>query len=190
MVSVVAILAASSLVAAPGDELVREAKAMVPVGFIQMEVATVMPTGDTHTVVLVNTDAEMLLPVGVALPEAVTIYGRLEHKKSPRPMTHDLLDGVVSALGGRVLRVQIDDLVDGAFIGTVILQTKQGGQALALEARAADALAVALSASAPIYVAKGVMDRAALSHDDLRRMPSAPPPPPPAEAAAMKVFDL
>ncbi len=192
MLSFVALLAASSLIhAAPGEAVVREAKAVVPVGFVRMEVATVMPTGDSHTVLLVNTDAEVLLPVGVALPEAVTIYGRLENKKSPRPVTHDLLDGVVSALDGRVLRVQIDDLVDGAFIGTVVLQSKKGGQPFAVDARAADALALALSASAPIYVAKSVMDRAGLTHDDLKRMPSASAPPLPAEAAAsLKVFDL
>jgi bifunctional DNase/RNase len=164
-----------------------------------MFVATVMPTSDGHTVVLVNPDEEMLLPVGVALPEAVTIYGRLEHKRGPRPMTHDVLDGVVAGLGARVLRVQIDDLVDGTFIGTVVLQGK-GGTPFSIDARAADALAIALSAKAPIYVAKPVMDRAALSHDDLKPMPrpadgagaggGAPPPPVGEDEPAIRVFDL
>jgi len=156
---------------------VTEAKATVPGGFVEMFVATVMPTNDGHTVVLVNPDEEMLLPVGVALPEAVTIYG----------------------LGARVLRVQIDDLVDGTFIGTVVLQGK-GGTPFSIDARAADALAVALSAKAPIYVAKPVMDRAALSHDDLKRMPrpadagEGPPPPPGPPGGGVepptRVFDL
>ena len=199
---------AAQLPVAPATEAsnppprVQEAKATVPGGFIEMFVATVMPTSDGHTVVLVNPDEEMLLPVGVALPEAVTIYGRLEHKRGPRPMTHDVLDGVVAGLGARVLRVQIDDLVDGTFIGTVVMQGK-GGTPFSIDARAADALAIALSAKAPIYVAKPVMDRAALSHDDLKRVPSpadgaggsaggggAPPPPVGEDEPAIRVFDL
>lgn len=159
--------------------------ARTPAGFLQMFVATVMPTPDGHTVVLVSPEEEVLLPVGVALPEAVAIYGRLESKRSPRPLTHDLLDGVMSALGGEVVRVQIDDLVDGAFIGTVTIRRK-GAVDVSLEARVADALAVALSAKAPIFVARPVVDRAALTHADLEKMPASAPSPPGAD----RVYDL
>lgn len=182
-------LTAAVAAAPPPSAPVAEARAIAPSGFIEMFVATVMPTPDGHTVVLVNPDEEVLLPVGVALPEAVTIYGRLEHKRAPRPLTHDLLDGVISSLGARIVRVQIDDLVDGAFIGTVILQGRTGA-AISLDARAADALAVALSAGAPIFVARPVMDRAALSHDDLKRMPSSSAPPAPDGEPSRRVFEL
>lgn len=157
-----------------------------PTGFVQMFVAGVMPTDDGHTMVLVNPDLEVLLPVGVGLPEAVSIYGRLENKIAPRPMTHDLLDHVVTALGAVVVRVQIDDLKDGAFIGTVFLRGKDGKDIAPLDARASDAVAVALAAQAPIFVARPVVDRAALTKDDLERMPSRDDAPP----GSMKVFDL
>ncbi len=157
-----------------------------PTGFVQMFVAGVMPTSDGHTMVLVNPDLEVLLPVGVALPEAVSIYGRLEKQTAPRPMTHDLLDHIVVALGAVVVRVQIDDLRDGAFIGTVFLRGKDGKDIAPLDARAADAVAVALSAKAPIFVARPVVDRAALTRDDLERMPSHDEAPMP----STKVFDL
>lgn len=170
---------------------VTEAKATVPGGFIEMVVATVMPTNGSHTVVLVNPHEELLLPVGVALPEAVAIYGRLEHEGSSRPATRDLLGDVVAGLGARVLRVQINDLVDGIFLGTVVVQGKSGPP-FSIDARAADALALALSAKAPIYVAKPVMERAALSHEDVKRMPG--PPASGGESAAAegspRVFDL
>ena len=159
---------------------------VTPKGFLQMFVAGVMPNGEQHTLVLVNPDEEILLPVGVGLPEAVSIFGRLEKKTAPRPLTHDLLDHVVTALGAEVVRVQIDDLRDGAFIGTVFLRGKDGKDIAPLDARASDAVAVALSAHAPIFVARPVVDRAALTRDDLERMPShdeAPKPP-------AKTFDL
>ena len=164
----------------------QPAARFTPKGFLQMFVAGVMPTADGHTMVLVNPDEEVLLPVGVGLPEAVSIFGRLEHKTAPRPMTHDLLDNVVEALGAEVIRVQIDDLKDGVFIGTVFLKGKgQNAEIVALDARASDAVAVALSASAPIFVARGVVERAALTHEDLERMPSRTEP-----APVGKVFDL
>lgn len=161
-----------------------------PSAFLEMFVATVMPTDDGHTVVLVSPEEELLLPVGVALPEAVTIYGRLEHKRAPRPLTHDVLDNVVAALGGSVIKVQIDDLVDGAFIGRVFVRTKAGGD-VAVDARAADALAMALSAKAPIYVARPVVDRAALTHADLDKMPARDRASPGGDVPVVgKTFDL
>jgi bifunctional DNase/RNase len=165
----------------------QPAARFTPKGFLQMFVAGVMPTPDGHTMVLVNPDEEVLLPVGVGLPEAVSIFGRLENKTAPRPMTHDLLDNVVEALGAEVVRVQIDDLKEGVFIGTVFLKTQgKGSEIVALDARASDAVAVALSAGAPIFVARAVVEKAALTHEDLERMPSHHEPPP----LASKVLDL
>lgn len=158
-----------------------------PAGFLEMFVATVMPTGDAHTVVLVSPAEELLLPVEVALPEAVTIYGRLEHKRAPSPMTHDVLDNVVEALGGTVVRVQIDAVVDHSFTGVVVVRTR-GGTDVSIDARAADALAMALSAQAPIFVARPVVSRAALTHDDIERMSGNNGPPP--DAAGTRTFDL
>ena len=165
---------------------VQPAAAVTPPGFLQMFVAGVMPTSQGHTLVLVNPDEEILLPVGVDLPEALTIFGRLEQKTSPRPLTHDLLDKVVGALGAEVVRVQIGDLVDGVFIATVFLLKAKNAEPFALDARASDAVAVALSAQAPIFVSRGVVGRAAMTREDLKHLPSRAEPAP----APGKAFDL
>ena len=162
---------------------VQPAAAVTPPGFLQMFVAGVMPTSQGHTLVLVNPDEEILLPVGVDLPEALTIFGRLEQKTSPRPLTHDLLDKVVGALGAEVVRVQIGDLVDGVFIATVFLLQAKNAEPYA---RASDAVAVALSAQAPIFVSRGVVGRAAMTREDLKHLPSRAEPAP----APGKAFDL
>jgi bifunctional DNase/RNase len=164
--------------------------AATPRGFLQMFVAAVLPTGDAHTVVLVNAAEEVLLPVGVALPEALSIFGRLEQKTAPRPLTHDLLDQVVGALGAEVVAVHLDDLKDEAGLRGIVLLRRQGETALvALDARPPDAVAVALSAHAPIFVARPVLERDALTRQDVARVPPAPPGPD-AEAAAVRVWDL
>ena len=183
-----ALLAAISLVVAappqrapeparlPGEEgqVDQPAAKVTPRGYLQMFVAAVMPTGDGHTVVLVNPAEELLIPVGVALPEAVTIFGRLEQRAAPRPLTHDLLDHVVTALGAEVVAVHIDDLHAGAARSTVFLRRRGAIDVVALDARPSDAMAVALSARAPIFVARPVVDAEALTHDDLAQGGAAP----------------
>ncbi len=133
--------------------------------FLEMFVAGVMPTPDGHTMVLVNAEERVLLPVGVGLPEALSIHGRLEHLRASRPLTHDLLDEVLKRLGGEVVRVQIDDLRDDVFVAQVFV--KSGDRVIAFDARPSDAVVLALGARAPIFVARPVVDRAAIHPDDV-----------------------
>ncbi len=133
--------------------------------FVEMAVAGVVPTPDGTMVVLVNADEQVLLPLGVGLSEAISIHGRLEHHRFARPQTHDLLDHVLTELGGTVLKVQIDDLRDDVFLGTVFIQA--GDRVISMDARPSDAIALALGSGVPILVARTVLDRAALTPDDL-----------------------
>jgi hypothetical protein len=164
---------------AASHQVAQPTAAVTPRGYLQMFVAAVMPTGDSHTVVLVNPAEELLLPVGVALPEALTIFGRLEQKTAARPLTHDLLDHVVTALGAEVVAVHIDDLRAGEAKSTVFLRRRGAIDIVGLDARPTDAMAVALSAQAPIFVARPVVEREALTHDDLADAPSSAPQPEP-----------
>lgn len=142
-----------------------EPAASTPTAFLEMFVAGVVPTPDGHTMVLVNADEKVLLPVGIGLPEALSIHGRLEHRATTRPLTHDLLDEVLKRLGGEVVRVQIDDLRDDIFVAQVFV--KSGGKVITFDARPSDAVALALGSRAPIFVARPVVDRAAIHPDDI-----------------------
>jgi len=155
---------------AAAGRVAQPVAATTPVGFVQMFVAAVMPTGGNHTIVLVNAGEELLLPVGVALPEALSIFGRLEQKTAPRPLTHDLLDDVVRTLGAEVVAVKLDDL-DGepGLRATVLLRRRGEAALLPLDARPPDAVALALSARAPIFVARPVVERDALTRRDVAR---------------------
>jgi len=201
MLAVLAVSAALSVVATPPSpagagggvfhaergQVAQPAAATTPRGYLQMFVAAVMPTGDGHTVVLVNPGEELLLPVGVALPEAITIFGRLEQKAASRPLTHDLLDHVVTALGAEIVAVHIDDLRAGEAKSTVFLRRRGAPDLVALDARPTDAMAVALSARAPIFVARPIVERDALTHDDLAQAPSSSPA---GEPGSARTYDL
>jgi bifunctional DNase/RNase len=150
--------------------------AATPVGFVEMFVAGVVPTADGHTLVLVNPVEKVLLPVGIGLTEALSIHSRLEHRRFDRPLTHDLLDGVLAQLGGQIVRVQIDDVKDDVFVGAVFIRTQ--GKIIRLDARPSDAVALAIGSNAPIFVARPVVDRAALNASDLEEAGDPPPPTP------------
>ena len=102
-----------------------------------------------------------MLPIAVGLSEAQSIALELQHYAPIRPMTHDLVKSMVEALGGKVERVQVDGLKDGAFLATIFL--RQGGNEKQVDARPSDAMAIALRCNAPIYVSDNVMSEAAVS---------------------------
>src|SRR5688572_2633269 len=147
LVAVVAALgcAAERAAPVPPRAVARRAAAPLtpPEGYVSVEVATVIPASDgAFTVVLVDPGRRWALPIAIGEAEARAIDLRLEGRKYPRPLTHDLIDTVVDRLGGAVVKVQVDDLRDGTFFGTVFL--RHGERLLALDARPSDAIALAV----------------------------------------------
>ena len=74
----------------------------------------------------------------------------------PRPMTHDLICNVLAALGATLERVIVTDLVESTYFAELHLQ--KGGEAIVLSCRPSDAVAVALRAKTPMFVADALMD--------------------------------
>ncbi len=131
-----------------------------PAGYVKMTVLGVASAGSNQqTVALVDADKTMMIPILIGGTEATTIAFRLHGQPFPRPLTHDLLDSVLQKFGGTVYKVQVDDLVDGTFIGSVFVV--RNGNVIELDARPSDALALAIGHSVPIYVAQTVIDQTA-----------------------------
>lgn len=106
-------------------------------------------------VLLEEVDSDRRLPLWIGAPEASVIAGYLQGLATPRPLTHDLLVATVAALGSRVERVRIVSVKDTVFHARLDLT---GGQAI--DARASDAVAIALASDAPVYCEAGVLDAA------------------------------
>ena len=116
------------------------------------------PVSNSPIVVLKDEDEKFFLPIWVGIFEANAIALQLENVATPRPMTHDLLRNMISELDGRVTRVVINDLRDSTFFAQIRIMT--GGKTLEVDARPRDAIALALRAEAPIFVAQSVLDQA------------------------------
>lgn len=100
------------------------------------------------------------LPIWIGFPEADAIRRRLNDDPPPRPMTHEILEETVRTLGGSVSRVVVTELRDQMFFARVDLVTGSG-QAMSMESRPSDAIALALGIGAPIFVHRSVLDEAA-----------------------------
>ncbi len=116
------------------------------------------PVSNSPIVVLKDENEKFFLPIWVGIFEANAIALQLENIATPRPMTHDLLRNMIAELDARVTRIVINDLRDSTFFAQIRLIV--GEKTLEVDARPSDAIALALRAEAPIFVAQSVLDQA------------------------------
>ena len=127
---------------------------------IEMTIKGLMvdPFSNTPIVILRDKDGQRVLPIWVGVFEANAIAQQIENVAPPRPMTHDLLRNIITDLDGQVDRVVVSDLKDNTFFAIIHLTVK--GEAVVVDARPSDAIALALRTRAPILVDETVIDNA------------------------------
>jgi bifunctional DNase/RNase len=116
------------------------------------------PVTNMPIVILRDEENQRTLPIWVGPVEANAIALQIENVSPARPMTHDLLGGVLADLGARLRRVVIWDLRDGTFFA--YLELRRGDEVLFVDARPSDALALSLRVRAPVFVDTSVLDEA------------------------------
>jgi len=123
---------------------------------LMMDPATNMPI-----VVLKDVNSDTVMPIWVGIFEANAIAIEIEKVAAPRPMTHDLTRNLIQHLGAQLELAVITELKDDTFLA--VLWLRQGDEQVTIDARPSDAIALALRADCPIYVAEDVMQSAKLS---------------------------
>jgi bifunctional DNase/RNase len=113
------------------------------------------PSGNSPIVILEDLQGQHAFPIWIGLSEAQAIARALEDTPTPRPMTHSLLQNILSGLEAQILRILIHDLQSNTFYATIAL--RHGAKTVTIDARPSDAIALALGAKAPIYVAQKVL---------------------------------
>ena len=94
---------------------------------------------------------------------AFAISLALEDKAADRPLTHDLLKSLADRLGCKIERVTIDDLWQDTYYAR--LHVSVNGNTMEIDARPSDAIALALRAKAPIYMAEYVLENASITEE-------------------------
>ena len=122
---------------------------------------TLDPATSMPIIVLKDVASETVVPIWVGIFEANAIAIEIEKVAVPRPMTHDLAKNLMRHLNAQLERVVISELKDDTFFA--VLWMRQGGESMVIDARPSDAIALALRADCPIYVAEEVMQAAKLN---------------------------
>ncbi len=134
------------------------AKPDPPSALLEMKVkgVTMDPSGRSPIVILQASDGQQAFPIWIGMHEARAIALAMEGVPTPRPLTHLLLQNILTDLHIKVVRIVIHDLRHNTFYASIFLQ--QGPTTHTIDARPSDAIALALGLQAPIFVAPTVFE--------------------------------
>lgn len=115
-------------------------------------------TSDQQVIVLKERNGDRSFPIVIGIVEIFAIDRRLKGVKLPRPMTHDLLAGIIEGLGAKIDKIIINDLKDHTFYAKIVLSLN--GRTFEIDSRPSDAIALSAASKVPIFVAEEVFDQA------------------------------
>ena len=133
---------------------------------VKVEVKKVIgPVRDTAAVLLGNDEKVFMIFVGIY--EAAAIIRELQHEKTERPLTHDVIKSVLVGFDIGVKKVIISSIVQNVFCATLVLERTTAGadgqpsgmsEEVRIDLRASDSIVVALKTASEIWVSRRVFD--------------------------------
>jgi len=132
---------------------------------VQMEVKRIIisEVHEQQMIVLREVDGERSFPIVIGIFEATSIDRRVKNIIPPRPLTHDLIVSVIDQLGGDLQDIVISDLQDHTYFAK--LRVRREGELIEIDCRPSDAIAVAVTAKVPIWVAEDVLAETAADEE-------------------------
>jgi hypothetical protein len=113
------------------------------------------PATQAPIVVLKDEGGEIVLPIWIGVAEATSIASAIKQVAMARPLTHDLMFSTITEFGASIDRVIITELKESTYFADLFVSI--GDRVVTLDSRPSDAIALALRASAPIFVTKQVL---------------------------------
>ena len=111
---------------------------------------------EQQVILLKEVEGDRNFSIMIGIFEATSIDRRVKRLPSPRPLTHDLVVGTIDALGGELRDIYISELKDHTYYAK--LRIRMNGENVEVDCRPSDAIALAVTASVPIYVAEDVLE--------------------------------
>ena len=111
---------------------------------------------EQQVIMLKEVDGERSFSIMIGIFEATSIDRRFKRLPSPRPLTHDLVASVIDNLGGELRDIYISELKDHTYYAKLCI--RHNGELVEVDSRPSDAIALAVTANVPIYVAEDVLD--------------------------------
>jgi len=130
---------------------------------VEMEISRIIINEKSNEQIIVvrEVNGKRTFPIVIGIWEAITIDRNIKQQKTPRPMTHDLLENVIKAFNANLERVVITDIVENTFYAKLILT--RDGKVIEIDSRPSDAVALAVQMHAPIYAEEDVLGKVGTS---------------------------
>ena len=116
-----------------------------------------------RVVILKEKATDRYLPIWIGASEADAIAVKLQSVSVPRPMTHDLMNTIVDALGASINSIIVSELKNDTFFAKIVINID--GEQMEVDSRPSDAIALAVRVEAPIYAEEGVLEKAGILLD-------------------------
>jgi len=112
-------------------------------------------------IVLKEKGGDRQFPIIIGFLEASSIKMKLSGIEPPRPMTHDLLFGLIQGLDASIVRLVIDKMVNNTFYAKIELKAKDGAKKF-IDSRPSDGVALAVRSNSPIFVEEEVIKKTSI----------------------------
>lgn len=113
-----------------------------------------------YVVVLEDKEKTRLVPIWIGVSEGNAIALEMNGEKFPRPLTHDLIVNILTAIGAKVEKVVINDIKDNSYFAQITI--KLNSKTFEIDARPSDSLAMAVRIKCPIYIDDKVLAKCPL----------------------------
>ena len=133
---------------------------------LEAEIWGVAETSDGYVIFIRPKKSKYSVPIFIGQLEAQAILIGFGGINISRPLTSDLLQNVIKEANFELLRIEIGDLKDNTFFGSLILKKPSGGELL-IDSRPSDALALAVRCKCPIIIDEKVVEKAGIIAEDL-----------------------
>ncbi|MDP8260489.1 MAG: bifunctional nuclease family protein [Candidatus Gygaella obscura] len=107
-------------------------------------------------IVLKEIKGKRFLPIVIGIAEASAIKMRINSINPPRPLTHDLLSGVIDKLSAKLDCIVINQFKNNTYYAKLHLKDKDG-KLILVDSRPSDGVALAVRSSAKIFVEDDVL---------------------------------
>jgi bifunctional DNase/RNase len=109
-------------------------------------------------VLLKEVGGDRYLPIWIGAVEATAIAYEQQGMKSPRPLTHDLMRDILTALRQPLKSVEITEMKENIYYADLVI----GENGVRVSARPSDSIALALRSGASIWCAEEVLTEAGI----------------------------
>jgi len=110
----------------------------------------------TYGLVLSEKYGNRRFSIMIGEPEAQSIALKLNNKKPPRPLTHDLIHNIIVTFGATISKIVIYDMINDVFFSNIILL--KDGIEMSLDARTSDAVALAIRFNNSIFIKTDILE--------------------------------